>query len=256
MRRIPIVIAVLLATFALLTFQLNAQESEEVLHAPDGNVQDRLINIFVPPVKDAPFTSTVNAEWTRTLEDGSIQTQVNHHLLVRDRAGRIFQERRTLVPKYGTRESEVFRIEISDPERHKKYFCDVKARRYALHDYFVPAKIPLPAAGFSDEGERFLSREDLGKSNVSGLDVTGTRETTTINTGVIGNDRPISITKEIWYSQQLGINLLVKRADPRHGTQTFTVTDIGLADPDPKFFAVPAGFTVIDRREQHKKGGD
>jgi hypothetical protein len=255
-QRFLMVSAVLLASFAPLSFHLSAQESEEVLHAPDGNVQDRFINIFVPPVKNAPFTSTVKAEWTRTLEDGSTQTQVNHRLLVRDHEGRIFQERRILVPKYGTRESEVFRIEISDPERHEKYFCDVKARRCVLRDYFVPATIPLANAGFSDEGERFLSREDLGKNNVSGLDVTGTRETTTINTGAIGNDRPISITKEIWYSQRLGINLLVKREDPRHGTQTFTVTDIDLTDPDPKLFAVPAGFNVVDRREPHKKGGD
>jgi hypothetical protein len=80
------------------------------------------------------------------------------------------------------------------------------------------------------------------------MDVTGTRETTIINSSAVGNDRPIVITKEIWYSELLGLNVLVKRVDPRHGTQVFTVDDVGLADPDPKYSSLPAGFSVRDHR--------
>jgi len=50
----------------------------------------------------------------------------------------------------------------------------------------------------------------------------------------------------------LSLNLSVKRVDPLHGTQTFNVTDIGLADPDPKYFSIPSGYTVIDRRTKTK----
>jgi hypothetical protein len=93
-----------------------------------------------------------------------------------------------------------------------------------------------------------VTREDLGKSNVSGVDVIGTRETRLIAEGVIGNDRPLTVTKEFWYSQQLGLNMMVKRMDPRVGTQVFTVTEVGLAEPDPKYFELPAGYTVKDMR--------
>ena len=102
-------------------------------------------------------------------------------------------------------------------------------------------------------GQTQLTREDLGKSNISGVEVVGTRETRTIMAGVIGNDRPISITKEFWYSPQLGLNMSVKRIDPRHGTQTFSVTDVSLSEPDPKVFQVPAGYKVVDTRPNAPK---
>jgi hypothetical protein len=89
---------------------------------------------------------------------------------------------------------------------------------------------------------------------VSGVEVAGTRETRVIGGGVIGNDRPISITKEFWYSPQLGLNMLVKRNDPRVGVQTFTVTEVSLSEPDPKYFQVPARFKIVDMRSPGSKG--
>jgi hypothetical protein len=93
-----------------------------------------------------------------------------------------------------------------------------------------------------------LTREDLGKASVNGVDAVGTRETRTLNPGAIGNERVIAIVKEIWYSPQLGINVSVKRVDPRHGTQVVNVTEISQGEPDPKLFRVPAGYSVVDRR--------
>lgn len=98
-----------------------------------------------------------------------------------------------------------------------------------------------------------LTRSDLGKDNVSGVEVTGTQETRVFAAGVVGNDRPISVTKEFWYSPRLGVNMLVKRNDPRVGAQTFTVTEVSLAEPDPKYFQVPEGFKVVDMRSPGKR---
>jgi hypothetical protein len=47
--------------------------------------------------------------------------------LVRDSAGRIYQERR-LVPKSSQQEPDLQRSEISDPFTHKKYFCRTETR--------------------------------------------------------------------------------------------------------------------------------
>jgi hypothetical protein len=41
----------------------------------------------------------------------------------------------------------------------------------------------------------------------------------------------------------------LQEGDPRIGTQTFTVTNLILSDPDPKLFEMPEGFTVVDRRQ-------
>ena len=46
--------------------------------------------------------------------------------------------------------------------------------------------------------------------------------------------------KEFWYSDRLQVNILTKRFDPRiSASQTFTLTDINLSEPDPQLFIVP-----------------
>jgi TonB family protein len=245
--------ALLLCASVFLCINCPAQDSDEGIHAPDGGTFERITSILIPPVLHAPFSSTVTAEWTKVLEDGSTLTVQNHRVVVRDGAGRIYQERRRLVPKDLQQEPDLMRIEISDPSTHTKYFCQAATHICALEDYAGPESASAQPLGVQEDSLGTLMREDLGKNIVSGLDATGTRETRTLNPGTIGNDRPISIVKEYWYSPQLGINLLVKRVDPRHGTEIFNVTDISLVEPDPKLFAVPAGFTVVDRRA--KSGG-
>jgi hypothetical protein len=238
--------ALLLCASVVLSLQCLAQEPEEGTHAPDGGTIEQINSILIPPVPHAPFTCTVTAEWTKVLEDGSTQTLQNHRLVVRDSAGRIYQERRRLVPKDSP--SDVQRLEISDPAEHTKYFCVTETHVCRLADYTGPEAASAQPMGQKEDSFGTLLREDLGRTSVSGMDAIGTRETRTLKPGAIGNDSTISIVKEIWYSPQLGINLSVKRSDPRHGTQVFNVTDISTDEPTPKYFTVPAGYTVVDRR--------
>src|SRR6266481_370510 len=90
---------------------------------------------------------------------------------------------------------------------------------------------------------------DLGKQSVGGLETVGTRETTIIPAGTIGNDGPLLSKREFWFSPRLGVNLISKRQDPLSGTQNFEVSDIALGDPDAKLFAVPSGFKILDLRK-------
>lgn len=242
--------ALLLCASLLISIGALAQSSDEGMHAPDGGTIERFNSILIPPVLHAPFSSTVTAEWTKILEDGSTLTVQNHRLVVRDSGGRIYQERRRLVPKGLEKEPDLQRIEISDPSTHEKYFCRTETHVCTLEDYTGPKTASAQPGGTQEDDFGTLTREDLGKNIVSGLDAVGTRETRTLNPGAIGNDRPISIVKEFWYSPQLGINLSVKRMDPRHGTEIFNVTDLSLAEPDPKYFVVPAGFSIVDHRSK------
>jgi hypothetical protein len=246
----PSAVVLLIAALFRPLSSVDAQTSQEGLHAPDAGTMEIVLSISIPPLTKAPFTSTVRTEWVRTLEDGSKITLQNHRIVMRDSTGRIFQERRHLVPN--GQEPELARLEITDPSMHTQYICYPNHHACELYDYSAPPFTSAAPVGVVGEGNEYLTREDLGKDSVSGLDAVGTRETTTINAGTIGNERPLSTTKEFWYSPQLGINLLVKRVDPRHGIQIFTVSDIGLAEPDPKYFSVPNGFTVSDRRSADK----
>lgn len=243
-------VALLVSASVLFSISALAQDADRGMHAPDGGVIEQFNSILLPPIPDAPFTSTVTAEWTKVLEDGSTLTVQNHRLVVRDGAGRIYQERRRLVPKDSQQEPDLQRIEISDPAAHAKYFCRPETHVCALERYVGPEAATTQPVGTEQDNFGTLTREDLGKTVVNGVDAVGTRETRTLNPGAIGNDRTIAIVKEIWFSPELGINVSVKRVDPRHGTQVINVTEISQGEPDPQFFKVPAGYTVVDRRAQ------
>jgi|SRR5215470_13775471 len=243
----------LLLFCALLALRLFAQQSEEGTHAPDGGTIEQFTSILLPPVLHAPFTSNVTAEWTKILEDGSTLTVQNHRRVVRDSQGRIYQERRRLIPKDSQAEPDLERIEISDPSTHEKYFCRPAIQVCTLTNYVGPQEASAQPVGVEEDKYGTLTREDLGKTSVNGIDAVGTRETRTLNPGAIGNDRVIAIVKEIWYSPHLGINVSVKRIDPRHGTQIINVTEIAQGDPDPKLFSVPSGYTVVDKREKGER---
>lgn len=54
------------------------------------------------------------------------------------------------------------------------------------------------------------------------------------------------VTDEIWYSDELHLNMLVKHDDPRTGQQTVTVTHVDRNEPNPAMFQIPADYKVVD----------
>jgi hypothetical protein len=82
--------------------------------------------------------------------------------------------------------------------------------------------------------------EDLGYQSVNGVTAQGFRNTTTIPAGQIGNDRPIQIVSERWYSADLQMNVKTTNSDPRFGETTYQLTNILQAVPDPTLFQIPA----------------
>jgi hypothetical protein len=249
MTKILIFLCLAASPALVLPSRIVAQTPADALHAPDGNSYSRIVSIYIPPMTNAPFTATVNTVWARHTSDGATVTVKNHRLVARDSHGRVFEERRRFVPADSNSPSLVFQLEISDPAKHTKYFCFPISKVCDLYNYSAPSSQPIQAVGPIGDGKRYLSREDLGKGEVSGIETIGTRETISTSPGVVGNDREVSLTKEFWYSPKLGVNLVVKRMDPLQGTQVFTVTDISLGEPDARVFLVPAGYQVKDQRD-------
>jgi hypothetical protein len=212
-----------------------------------------LVSILIPPKPNAPFTLTLDTEWTRPLGNGGTYTLVNERHIARDTTGRIYQERWYLVPKNGKVESTMNYIEISDPAQHTFYNCVVDAKTCYLRAYSgvesTDFRPPVEASGPLPDGRGFHTHEELGKSSLFGFDTAGYRESTTVNPGVFGNDQPMVTTREFWYSPQLAINLISKVDSPSAGKQNFTVTVISAAEPDPQLFSLPAGFEIVDQRK-------
>ena len=204
----------------------------------DGGVNEVMQSIYVPPKAGAPFYLTLETEC--------------------DVSGRIYQELWALVPKNDPRvKSMMFLIQIHDPAAGTRYDCLMKTKTCELQDYdgstartYKPATLtsgPLP----NNQGNAF--HQDLGTQTIDGVATVGVKDVITYNAGVYGNDLPMTLEHEFWYSEQLGLNLLSVQNDPRVGKQTFTVTSVTRAEPDKTLFELPAGFAVIDRRSSARQ---
>ena len=88
------------------------------------------------------------------------------------------------------------------------------------------------------------SKEDLGEQVIEGVTAKGTRTTTVIPAGAIGNELPITVTSEEWFSPDLKVLVMTKHADPRSGETTYRLTGITRGEPDASLFDLPAGVTI------------
>jgi len=88
------------------------------------------------------------------------------------------------------------------------------------------------------------TKEDLGEQVVEGVMAKGTRTTTVIPAGAIGNEQPITVTSEEWFSPDLKVLVMTRHADPRSGETTYRLTDITRGEPDASLFDLPAGVTI------------
>ena len=227
-----------------------AIEAQGAEHAPDFRAQERIAPLTIPPKPNAPFMAIAKTLWVRTLPDGSTVTSQNERVVARDMDGRIFQERRTFipVPDDGKQQSQVFETDLTDPVNHTVYRCEAQRKECNLFNYYGPVSVPEAPAGLQPGRTTFLTRENLGLGTFAGLDVELSRETYTHYVETIGNTRTVLRTIEYWYSSALGVNVQVKRHDPRDGDQTLWLTDVTLSSPPPETFQVPAGFRIVDHR--------
>lgn len=79
---------------------------------------------------------------------------------------------------------------------------------------------------------------------INGVLARGTRITTVIPQGAIGNDREFRSISERWFSPDLNLLIRSVSTDPRFGTTTFELTNISRQSPDPSLFRVPADYTT------------
>ena len=88
--------------------------------------------------------------------------------------------------------------------------------------------------------------ESLGKQTIEGIEAEGVRTTMTIPAGEIGNERPIEIISERWYSPELQTLVMTKHSDPRFGETVYHLTNISRSEPDASLFQVPADYKIKD----------
>ena len=218
-------------------------------------------------VKGAPFSAVAISETAQTLADGNRITRKTQTTLYRDSVGR-FRKEVTLPaigPLAASGQPHSF-IEISDPVAGTAYVLepDQKIARQMPGPMGMSVRTKggpggVPGGGpanvfyhnFKESPATEAKTESLGVQTVGGLNAEGTRTTRTIPAGEIGNEKPITIVSERWYSADMQMDLKSTHSDPRFGNTTYTLTNIQRTEPSATLFAVPSDYTV----EQGHRGG-
>jgi hypothetical protein len=84
--------------------------------------------------------------------------------------------------------------------------------------------------------------KSLGTRDFDGIKAEGTMTTHTIPAGQIGNEKPIAITSERWFSPELFVVVYAKTSDPRAGDTIYRLTNVKRGEPPADLFKVPADY--------------
>ena len=195
-----------------------------------------------PVVKGAPYAAEATTEVIQTFADGNRIVRRTSALLYRDSRGRTRREVALGdVAGIVVAGNPLRIITIHDPDSRTTYIFDPDNR---LMQVGTAAGGPPPLRADSQQqvtqpvgaAER---EESLGTRTIEGLVCEGTRKTTTIPAGAIGNERPMTTVTERWFSHELQLLILSRVSDPRFGETTYRVTKITRAEPLESLFESP-----------------
>lgn len=222
-------------------------------------------------VKGAPYSAESVTETTQTLADGNRIHRTMNATVYRDSQGRTRREQAVpILSSTGANSQPAQIVTIVDPVAGVAYSLEPQtrtARKLPAPGQGLPVPPPPPhfegagggapvVVGMIGGGVAHAAgapkSEPLGKRTIEGVECDGTRLTTTIPAGQIGNDRPIETVMERWYSAQLQTVVMSVRKDPMMGETTFRLTNINRSEPPASLFQVPADYTV---KEGPPEGG-
>ncbi len=213
-------------------------------------------------VTGAPFSAVAVSETTQALADGNHITRKTQTNVFRDSQGRMRKEI-TLSgfgPMASSEQPKSF-VVINDPVAGATLLLhpDEKTAETMGRPFTGRGQAARDARRDKKESRQQeeiasgnLKKEDLGTQTVGGVTAQGKRITHTIPAGQIGNEKPITIVREVWYANDLQMVVMSKRSDPWSGETTYSLTNIQRTEPNAALFAVPSDYTVT---QKHPGGG-
>ncbi|PYV84043.1 MAG: hypothetical protein DMG93_06520 [Acidobacteria bacterium] len=237
------------------------------------------------PVKGAPFCASIATEHTQTFADGNRIHTTDTSTLCRDSEGRTRREAGLNLLGAAAQKPTAKLITILDPIAGVRYLLDSESktahkmtlpplnsgaiggeaganatfekgqRVMVYHTEGGPGpggpgpdtffKQVFVRKGAQSDGPAPVT-ENLGDQTIDGIHATGTRITTTIPAGKMGNEQPITVTSERWSSSELKITVMTKHNDPWAGELKTQLTNVNTSEPDASLFAVPANYKVVE----------
>ena len=243
-------------------------------------------NMEATPLKGAPFCATIATEHTQVFADGNRIHTTDNSTLCRDGEGRTRREASLNLLGVAPQKSGTRLTTIVDPVAGFRYLLDSDnkiARRMAIPSSAGPTIISANGpgqAGLPAKGERVMvyeglgtagpdvffnngltkrpgqvsdepapTTENLGDETIDGIHAIGTRVTTTIPSGKMGNEQPIVVISERWYSPELKATVMTKHNDPWAGELKTQFTRVNTAEPEPSLFTVPGDYKIVDEKD-------
>jgi hypothetical protein len=234
-------------------------------------------------VKGAPYSAQAMTETTRTLGDGNRIKRKTSASVYRDGEGRTRRDQELgAVGPWATAEDPQQTIFINDPVGGTNYILDPRTRtarkmpplrirfsekssdaapageqkmQFRIEREVVtapgPGSHPMPPPGHPQVEDVRISAaphkgkaESLGKQIIEGVEAEGTRTVHTIPAGEIGNEQPIQIVSEKWYSPELQTVVMSRHSDPLVGETVYKLTNIIRGEPARTLFEVPSDYTI------------
>ena len=230
----------------------------------------------VPAIAGAPFSADATTEFSQMLSDGNRIERRFSTSLARDGKGRTRSEQDVAMlgplvvlekgmnwktsPAAAPSPSEPPRFTvINDPVDNVTYTLDERSKearrsptKSATAQFIEVQKLNDKLINVRGGGNAVVV-ESLGTRQIEGVSAEGTRMTTTIPAGQIGNLNPINVVTERWIAKDLQMAILMTRRDPRSGETVYRLTNIVRAEPAPDLFTVPSDYRIVDLQKQVDK---
>jgi hypothetical protein len=220
-------------------------------------------------VKNAPYSSDIVTETTQTLADGNHVRQSITARFYRDSEGRTRSEQSVNLNGLAASANLPQVVFINDPVAGVNYALNPKDKT-ASRSNWMPRGFggrggrgagPPPDAALArlrrphGAANQNIRTESLGRQTIEGVPADGTRTTLTIPAGQMGNELPIQIVTESWYSPDLQTEVLYKHSDPRMGETVRKLANISRSEPSRTMFEAPADFKLTERVQRVPPGG-
>lgn len=220
---------------------------------PASSAQDEAFGpLTVPAIPAVPFSAVAVTQTIRASADGNRFTHTTSRHLYRDSQGRTRVER-----ELGPRPRPLDLIEIRDTVGGQMIMLNPQTRTaQAIPGMHFKTNEVAPVAPqiFTVFGNTRIGPEErgwsapvsLGRKSFDGIEAVGTRQTYTIAAGsAFGNEKPVTITVEQWYSPALGMILSKTGRGSGGGETDYHLEQIVQAEPDAGLFSIPADYRQI-----------
>jgi hypothetical protein len=246
---VVLVVAVLAAFAASLSAQEPFANTRPAGKNPDVAANPGAENMYVSPKPGQPFTGKSVVTWTS--RDGSTSHFAFMSMLARDSSGKLYFESRRRMAESGEIQPR-WNFIIIDPKEETRTTCYVATKTCRINAF---RRISYAESEKSEDIPRASTMEtvSLGTNVIDALTVVGTRETTSVAAGAYANAKPLVITRELWHSPELDLDVSITKTDPRSGTFTRKIEILSRGEPDAEYFAIPSDYTFLDNRPSGKR---